>query len=170
MLAEWGPYLNKFLCVFHVRTSDQLHQQKWQEILKFLKRATGSRAYRDGLLGHAYNRAKPKIAQMEFDVRRCLLACEFRTRSSLNNNCVIILYALAIISLCRFACSLCSAYTTMLLFDAAATEMWRLRFGEIKSVFLRAKNKLPEKIKYDFISPGIRRGGLFNFGPRCKID
>lgn len=25
---------------------------------------------------------------MEFDVRRCLLACEFRTRSLLNNNCV----------------------------------------------------------------------------------
>lgn len=115
-----------------MRTSNQL-SMKMTRISQNPK-TSSRRAHRDELLGHANERAKQKIAQMEFDVRRCLLACEFRTRSLLNNNCVNIptlsrgardyLVLQVCLLLVQLPCDRASVLTMpLILYAAAMTEM-----------------------------------------------
>lgn len=71
---------------FHMRTFNQ-PSIEFTRISQILKQVAGARIVMN-FHDMKTNAQKQKIAQMEFDVRRCLLACEFRTRSLLNNNCV----------------------------------------------------------------------------------
>lgn len=102
---------------------------KMTRISKKIPKTSSRLTYHNELLGHA-NKQKQKIAQIEFDVRRCLLACEFRTRSLLNNNCVNIRSRVArdylVLQVCLLLVQLpCDRVLTMplILYTAAMTEM-----------------------------------------------
>lgn len=101
---------------------------------------------------------KQKIAQMKFDVRRCLLACEFRTRSLLNNNCVNIRSRVAgdylILQVCLLLVQLpCDRVLTMplILYTAATTEMWRCVSTKIYIYLIVCKKQHLKKLITFFI-------------------
>jgi len=112
-------------------------------------KTSGWRTYCDELLGHATNAQKQNIAQMEFDVRRCLLACEFRTRSLLNNNCVNIRSHVArdylVLQVHLLIVQLPWSYNILLFITSATTKLWRDSYfivfqSKQKSIFSQENN------------------------------